>query len=229
MTNVSRRSIAKGAAWSVPAVAVASAAPALAASPFTAVCPPAASVMTLQVGSAPSVAAAVAGDGTYSGGTYYNLGLGMWNVPASASTTGQATTGYYLNWGSINTTCNASNGTSAKDAVGLTTADGKKYRGKLTLSTPVGCSPQVAGAGLMVNVGIQSAVPYNADVCGAFTNSMMLSCVSIPFSITYLTGTSNNYTAASNVCGYYLNMCFKPTGCQPNFSVSQSVTSSPLY
>lgn len=229
MTNVSRRSLAKGAAWSVPAVSLASAAPAMAASPFTAICPPAATVMKLQTGSAPSVAAAVAGDGTYSGGTYYTLGLGQWDAPTTTTNTGAATTGIYLNWGATNTTCGNSNGTSAKDAVGLKTADGKSYKGKLTLSTPVGCSPTAAGAGLLVNVGIQSAVPYNADVCGVFSNSMMLSCVSIPFSITYLTGLSNNYQAATNVCGYYLNMCFKPTGCQPNYSVSQSISSTPLY
>lgn len=226
MTNVSRRSLAKGAAWSVPAVSLASAAPAMAASPFTATCPPAATVMKLQAGSAPSVAAAVTGDGTYKGGTYYDLGMGMWNVPATTTTSGATTTGYYLNWGSSNTKCDASNGTSALDAVSVTNGQGKTYPAKLTLSTPVGCSPQVAGAGLMVNFGVQTAIPYNADACGAFSKQMMLSCITVPFTITFLTGLAGNYTSASNQCGYKLTMCFNTSGCQPNFETSYTISAA---
>lgn len=226
---VSRRTIAQGAAWAVPTVAFAASAPAFAASAFTAVCPTAASVMTLQSGSSVSVSSYVTGDGTYPGGTYAGINAGQWNVPASSTTAGQTTTGYYLNWGGTSLTCDRSNGTSALGAVHTQTWSGASAQGKLTLSSPVGCSPQAAGAGLAASLGVQYSAPYSADVCATKSGgaAMQIKCMSIPFSITYLTGTENNYTAASNVCGYWLNLCFRE-GCQANYMTSHSITSTPL-
>ncbi len=63
-SNISRRNIAKGASWAVPAVALASAAPAASASPTTTVTCPTTSCLSSTGGSAPSWTATRAADGS---------------------------------------------------------------------------------------------------------------------------------------------------------------------
>lgn len=218
MTNMSRRSVAKGAAWSVPAVAVATSAPALAASEGTVTCPPASS-LTLQPASAISVSSILVGDGTYSGGTSYTISAGQWNVPAGTTSNGQTVTGYYLIAGATGVS-NCSNGIADAQQVAVTTGDNKSYVGKVTASTPAACSPQTAGAGLATNITLQTSVPYNGlAVC---SNSMNLKTVSIPVTVIYLNGTTPVYDSAGTGCSYHLNLTFATGGCQPNYVSSYS-------
>lgn len=235
MTNfdsrpVSRRTVAKGAAWATPVIAMASAAPAYAASLLTVVCPDPAKVMTLQGGSAISVSSQLAGNGSEGGGTgtYYSLSLGQWNVNSAQTTSGQTITGYYLDWGTSKTGDNTSNnctdwnGTSPVGGLSPTNGAGTRYKGHISLATPTSCSPQVAGAGLAVNVGIQTNIPYGLDACSPARN---LGCVSLPFTVQYLDGLT---PVAANSCAYYFNVCFR-TGCQPNYATSWSISTAPLY
>ena len=156
--TLNRRTVVRGAAWAAPAVMMLGAGPAFAASleKFTVTCP--VTPMTLQGGSAVSVSAIVTGDGTYAGGTYYAVNAGQWNANLNLQTSNnKPVTGYYLDWGTSTTgipchnDCATYDGHSAKDAVTLTNRSGTHYKGKLSLSTPVACSPQVASAGLAVS------------------------------------------------------------------------------
>lgn len=225
---ISRRTITAGLAWTVPVITATAAAPALAASNRIRVtCPTASSVMTLQGGSAMSVSSVLAGDGTYPGGTYFTISAGQWNVSSAQTTTGATVTGFYLVWGTSTTgtcspTCDTYPGNTPKGSLKVTNRSGTKYDANLTLATPTACSPQVAGAGLAVNLGIQTAIPYSALIC---SDSQLLGCVSIPFTVIYLDGLG---VAASNACCYWYNACFEG-GCQPNYETSWSITSSPLY
>lgn len=216
MSDLSRRSVARGAAWGVPAIAVASAAPAMAASLGAVVCP-AASTLKLQPASAISVSSILVGDGTYKGGTAYSISAGQWNVPAGTTVNGTSVTGYELIAGATGVS-NCSNGTSNAQQVAVTTGDNKSYVGKVTASTPTGCSPQTAGAGLATTITLQTSVPYTALACSSSQN---LKSVSIPVTIIYLNGTTPVYNSSGTGCSYYLNLTFG-TGCQPNYVTTYS-------
>lgn len=226
MSNVSRRSVAKGAAWTIPAITVAASTPAIAASTTCTdsyVCP--ATPMTLQAGSAPSATVA-AGDGTYPGGSYFAIALGQWQVPTVTYTRtcpGQpdqtiTATGYYLNFGTWGGSAGASAGTGP--VTNVTNRAGTAYAGRLTASTPVGASPQTAGAGLSAQANVQTSIPYTGASCSAAQN---LGTISIPFTITYLNGT----TPLSKSCSYYLNLDFtSATACSPTIGGTHTITAA---
>lgn len=225
MTNISRRNVAKGVAWSVPAVSISAAAPAMAASGTT-TCTTAVTCgdapLKQEAGSAVFIEAVLAGS-TYKGGSYFTINAGEWIIDkqptyttscsdgTKTTTTIKNTTGYYLYWGGTKS------GTGpVANVVG---SDGKSYQGQLTLSTPVGNSPQTAGAGLDSSLGLQTSIPYNGDVCNAFANTHQLSSVSVPITVAFLDGLT-----IVGSCNYTVNMTFKTGGCQPNPSTSVTIT-----
>lgn len=216
---ISRRTVTRGAAWATPAIFVGAAAPAMAGSVTctdSLVCPT--TPMTLQGGSNLSVTMIT----TITGGTRYTLDLGQWNTPAVDFThscpgvpaTTITSTGYYLNWGTWTGVCDTSNGSGSVS--NFTTADGVAHTATLKSSTPNGCSPMTAGAGLAVSAIIDTNVPY--DLFKVCQKSMNLGTVSIPFTVTYL----NDLDPIAS-CSYKLNLTFK-TGCQPNYVSSWSIS-----
>lgn len=225
MTNMSRRSVAKGAAWSVPAMAVATAAPVMAASNEVLQSCPTASTLTLQGGTAkPFISSIEAGNGTYSGGTAFSIASGSWVVPAGTATNGNSVTGYYLLIGQCGlTSCSQTYAPGTE--VPVTNGSGTKYKGKVGSSTPTGCSPQTAGAGLTSNITLQTSIPYTALICNSAQN---LVTISVPITVIYLNGLTPVYDSSGVGCCYYLNMKFN-TGCSPQTSSAYSITNAPLY
>lgn len=231
---VTRRTLAKGAAWAVPAVGLMAAAPAFAASPPTTITCPDPAGISLQGGSVLSMTTRAIGDGTYAGGTYFGLNLGQWNVPAAVGNNSTEVTGYYLLTGQCGIkTCDANYIPGTEFTV--TNGNGVAYKGKVTAQSPVACSPQVAGAGLSESIHLQTSIPYysGADSCQVFSNAAKagaLGCFSMPVTIIYLNGTTPVYTSGGGSCCVYMNVCFDTTGCiGTEGTTSLSFSSSPLY
>lgn len=219
--DISRRSLAKGAAWAAPAVAATAAVPAYAASSsaVTITCPAAAQI-NIQAGGQPNIFALTASS-VYSGGTMINLGGITWNFPERTASDGTKITGYYMLPGSCGyTTC-------APDTAGgptlpgpadatVTTVDGKTYSGKIGAYTPTGCSPQVAGAGLAITWYLHTDMPYNINVwdscqLGTPQTHIDIASITIPVTIIYLNGLTPVLNSAGGSCCYNLTMEF-PTG-----------------
>lgn len=192
MTNVSRRSIAKGAAWSVPAVVVGAPA-AMAATSFPQItCPPTPSVSDTGLKSI-SIASGTrrsydqaSGHSDIGMGSFFSINLGMWQFAKPAD----YVTGYKVTFG---------------DYVGVTTVSGVKSRG----TAPSGGveTPQVIGAGLAAVVGTQTAVPYKLVAKKAYN---FPAGVSIPITITYLAGLDSNLPGNTTVgtCSYFINYTY---------------------
>lgn len=226
MTDLSRRTLAKGAAWTVPTLTLVSGAPAFAASTDcvdTYTCP--AVPMTMQDGSAPSATVA-AGNGRYPGGSYFAIALGQWNVhPVSYthSCPGKPAevidpTGYYINLGTWGGSPGSSNGQGPVSNV--TNRNGVHYEGYMTASTPVAASPQVGFAGLSMQANVQTSIPYTGASCSKAQN---LGTISIPFTITFLRGT----TPVAKSCSYTLNMNFNnATLCSPTIGATYTITAA---
>lgn len=169
--------------------------------------------MTLQGGSSFGATMAT-GNGAYSGGTYYSLGLGQWNTPAvtythtcSGTATTLTSTGYRLNF--------------SAGATNITTKNGTAYQGTVTSYTPT--TAQTAGAGLSTSLNLQTSVPYNAFA--TCDSAHTLGTVSLPFTITYLQGLTPLNVASD--CQYYLNLNFKnSTACSPQIGATYTITSA---
>lgn len=220
MTNVSRRSIAKGAAWSVPAVVVGAPA-AVAATSYPQVTCPTGAAMTDTGLKSISITSGTrqsydktSGHSDIGMGSFFSINLGMWQF--AKPTNADYVTGYKLNFG---------------DYVGVTTVDGVKSRG----TAPSGGveTPQVIGAGLAMVVATQTAVPYKLVGKKAYN---FPAGVSIPFTITYLAGLDS---VPVGTCTYYMNYTYTANpdvfGNYPdspqvaNGGSAYSVTTAPQY
>lgn len=230
--SISRRTIAKGAAWSVPAVAVGAAAPAFAAS---LTCSTVASYLKLQGGStAPSITVYTELlANPFQDGTRLGISMGIWNIGTGHTVNGENITGFYLLPGYCGVTCaeayarsdviNADKVPTLSDAI--VAADGTKYDAILQAYTPYRCSPQTAGAGLSHDITLRTNVPYEAaaGLCNpqnADPGSVVAS-VSIPYTLVLLSGlAAQGYTTASSCCLMF-NATF-PTSddCIPRRAVS---------
>lgn len=217
MTNVSRRSIAKGAAWSVPAVVVGAPA-AVAATSFAEVaCPVGAALSDTGVKSYTSTIGTMdpydrASAGLAGKGTYYSFSAGMWQFAKPAG----YVTGYKLSMPN-------------PTQVGLTTFSGVKSYG--TYNSGMITTPQVIGAGLAMAFNMQTPIPYTGS---GSTEANWLQGASIPFCITYLAGLTPTDTSVTlNTCCYYINYTFN----QPvvgsagvaNAGNAYTVTTKPVY
>ena len=216
---ISRRSVAKGTAWAVPAVTVAASAPAMAAStPATTITCPSASSITLQPGSAKPNVSFYAAANQYPGGTVFSLSMGMWNIPPATTSTGQQVTGYYMLPGACGyLTCapdSATGPTMPGPKFPVWASDGTQYQGNVASYTPTGCSPQTAGAGLQENWQVQTSIPYDTSGTGCFPNpANNLGKIQIPVTIIYLNGTTPIYNTAGQSCCYTLTVDFPSGGC----------------
>lgn len=187
MTNVSRRSIAKGAAWSVPAVVISSPAAFAATSYPTVDCTTVPSVKITGVKSFTGTSGLQASydqnaaDSDAKIGTQAQINLGMWAFAAPAG----YVTGYRLKFGSY---------------LGVTTVSGVPSRG----TAPGGGveTAQVIGAGLAQNLFSQTGVPYR--LLPKAVNAVQ--GISVPFCVTWLAGL-NPTTAGTEVgqCCYFMN------------------------
>ena len=243
MSHLSRRSVAKGAAWTVPVVSIASvAAPAYASStqaPNTCVVTNTSNASATplirdeaQSSTSAGITGIVAGDGTYPGGSYISITGLVFQVPTNVTitqtctdasgnptTTTSAPTGFYM-YAGTGADCSQF---LAGDTTGTTTThSGSTYDAKVTLNSPSACSPQVAGSGVATNIGVQTAIPYNALVC---FNDRVPQSITIPVSVVYLNGLDpQQSTFATSVTMHYdLTMTFA-SGCQTNRNLSYSWT-----
>lgn len=225
--SISRRTIAKGAAWSVPAVAVGAAAPAFAAS---LTCSTVASYLKLQGGStAPSITVYTELlANPFQDGTRLGISMGIWNIGTGHTVNGENITGFYLLPGYCGVTCaeayarsdviNADKVPTLSDAI--VAADGTKYDAILQAYTPYRCSPQTAGAGLSHDITLRTNVPYEAaaGLCNPQNAdpSNVVASVSIPYTLVLLSG-----LAAASSCCLMFNATF-PTSddCIPRRAVS---------
>lgn len=219
MSDLSRRSVARGAAWSIPAVAVAGAAPALSASIYQITCPSVAPLSDTGLKSS-SIASGTqssydktSGHSDIGMGSAFLLNVGMWQFSAPDP----EVTGYKLSFPST--------------SVGITTASGVKSQGTITLGQVT--TPQVIGAGLAMQFTIQSGVPYKLVAKKAYNYPVGFS---VPFCITYLVGLS---TTVSPACCFYLNYDtpasvdgfgnYPDSATVANSGDSYSVTTTPKY
>ena len=249
MVDVSRRSVARGAAWSIPAMSVAGAAPAVAASSSGVIvnCPVTdasyfsantASISSGVVGSYSSsnltpypgmpTSTYLANLGPNASGTRFGISAQLNAVPrvpilnADGTPTGRQTSGYYLVPGCNATSCVAGQGYTLPMALPtLYDGYGDPHVGYIQSYTPAGCSPMAGTAGASMLWTIDTDILYNSNVCGAGPESHLYQ-ISLPFSIIYLDGLTPVYSSAGTSCCNYINMTFAPTG---GCTSSQSTTS----
>lgn len=196
MTNVSRRSVAKGAAWSIPAVAVGSAAPAFAVSQVPVECGVTPAVTDTGLKSLSGVVGTQstydpANAGLAKKGTYISLSAGMWQFSKPTQTDGKTAdyvTGYSLSVpaGSVVRiqTFNGTKSTAAWDGSGVLT------------------TPQVIGAGLAMAFNIQTNVPYTA---GISNSANWIQGISLPICVDWRAGLTS---VLKNPCCYWMNYTF---------------------
>lgn len=211
MSQISRRTVAKGAAWSIPTITVAASSPAIAASgsgptSITA-CPQGTAFSNTGVGSQSAI---VVGDGTYAGGSYITFDTGQIQIPAATGNDGSSVTGFYILWkGAGQCSCSADN-TATGPEFTITTADGGSHKGRVTYSGTTGCSPQVAGAGFAGNIGVQTNIPYPSDTVCFVPQNARIKSMSVPFTLVYLNGTT-----PIGCCNYTATYTFDDSGCMP--------------
>lgn len=217
--SISRRTIATGAAWSVPAVAVGAAAPAFAASlPCTTV----ASYLKLQGGStAPTITVYTKLlANPFQDGTRLGISMGIWNIGTGHTVNGENITGFYLLPGYCGATCADATTPSPTLPGAVTAADGTTYDAIVAAYTPYRCSPQTAGAGLSHDITLRTNVPYEAaaGLCNPQNAdpSNVVASVSIPYTLVLLSGLAE---AAS--CCLTFNATFPTSNdCIPRRAVS---------
>lgn len=230
---VTRRTLAKGAAWAVPAVGLMAAAPAFAASTPIVInsCSSLAANITLQSGSttpawtqylAPNV-----GD-PYPSGSNYGVSMGIWNLNNGASyqtQNGTPITGFYAAPGycsSASIDCSTYTTNSPTLTKVVTMASGAQYNASVVAYTPYLCSPQVQGAGLSMDFTLNTNDPFDigfsANPCQVFSSypGQVLKSISLPYSVVPLNGTtpvSLSGSGSAAPCCLYFNITFKTTGC----------------
>ena len=241
MAEISRRRVAQGAAWSIPAVAVAASAPALAASPSDVVIPDCGklvSLIGLQGGSTKPALTQnlVAGVNGYRGGTNLGISLGIWSIPGGSyvNASGQKITGFYMLPGQCGLTdCSLATVPTPEASGMVITADGTVYPGKVTAYTPYRCSPQTAGAGLSADITIATPMPYQASTGGCNPNNNLASdpvAISIPYSIVPVNGLTPVPLTGASTCCTYFNMTFDGSGgnCLPRTALTYGFSTTPL-
>lgn len=221
--NISRRTIAKGAAWSLPAVAVASAVPAMALSGVTVTCPSASDIKLQSSSGNPAVSFRAASDqytnvdGNGTSGTVFSLTAGAWNIPSAARSDGKTATGYYMLPGSCGyMQCNPDTTTGPTmpgPEFTVTSVDGKTHKARVASYTPTGCSPQTAGAGLLETWHIHTDIPYynGGDICQLIAErpANMIKSIQIPVTLIYLDGLTPIYNTSNSSCCYTLSITFQ--------------------
>lgn len=222
-TSISRRSLAKGAAWATPVVVASAAVPAYAASsnidPEQPIIDYCLSAPQPVITGLKSWIATVGVDRADNGslGTFFSVNSGQWAWQPPA---GLGITGYKMSE------------TDTDGIVYIQDANGKKVTGRVTAGTPF--SAQVVGAGLQRVVSIQSSVPYKLL---AKKGENYAAKMSIPFKLTWLRGLDNVEVECPTT--YYINWDFSTTpdwfGNYPDSAgvadngYAYSVTTTPLY
>lgn len=209
-TSPTRRTVVKGAAWATPALVVASAVPAIAASPEDEdPCGPA--DVLGWTGQSADVIAWTAAEGKYDSaipglkGTGFDVRLGTWQFDPAADPkfADLGVTGYKINWDtgtpivfrSIDPEVwDKGNGTLAVGA--SDDAGANEWHGSFSRKPNSG--PLVAGAGLVFVGGIQSTVPHTTGCLPNEANRYLL--VSIPFEPIYIKGLKEVARPSTN-CG----------------------------
>lgn len=246
--TMSRRSVAVGSAWAVPAIVAASAAPALAASDDPIVeCPTTsetyfgadtASVSSATIGAygtdtltpAPGMPTStyLANMEPTADGTRFGISAQLQLVPPvdilnpDGTQTGRQSTGYYLVPSCTATSCVSGTGYSLPSALPtMYDGYGDPHVGYLQSYTPVGCSPQAGQAGASILATMDTDIYWDASTCTAGPESHLYQ-VSIPFAIIYIDGLTPVYNSAGTACCNYINIEFAPQG---GCTTSQSSTS----
>lgn len=238
MTNVSRRTVAQGAAWSIPALSMVAAAPTLAASATTHVVCPVTSASYFSANTASVSFSSVGAYGTNNltpvagmptstylanmepsaDGTIFSISAQLNAVPpvdilnADGTPTGRKSTGYYIVPGCNATSC--VNGSGYKLPMAIPTlydGYGDAHVGYITAYTPTGCSPMAGTAGASMNWQVQTDIYYSSNNCDAGPESHLYQ-ISLPFSIIYLDGLNPVLSTAGTSCCNYINMTFAPSG-----------------
>ena len=222
-SSISRRSLAKGAAWAAPVVVASAAVPAYAASsndplqPVIDAC--ATAVPQAVITGLKSWIALVGTDRADNGslGTFFSVNSGQWAFQPPA---GLGITGYKMDEGKTD------------GIVYIEDANGKKVTGRVTAGTPF--SAQVVGAGLQRVVSIQSKIPYKGL---AKKGENYAAKMSIPFKLTWLRGLDQVEVECPDV--YYINWDFSTEpdwfGNYPDSAgvadngYAYSITTTPLY
>lgn len=216
--SVSRRTVAKGAAWAVPAIAVGSAAAAEQASPPPdedpiVQCPTEPENLCWYAQGADVISAtrwkgSDAGKGSGRNGSYFNFHLGTWQFDTSCMPqarypdgTEYKITGYRVNWPTgkdivirgVREDSDGTLGVSHKWAMGhLDPFGNNTWVGHFTDYPNQG--PLVVGAGLLFRGGFQSDLPYSGFAwdpeyqLGTPGQPYRHLMVSMPISITFLKG-----------------------------------------
>lgn len=235
---ISRRRIVQGSAWAVPAIALAGAAPAMAASPLTMTCELQASLLQQQAGSTSPAISAMSPSSDYPGGTQYAISMGIMNIGTGYYLYGQPITGFYANPGYCGTPCELNTTVNPPEWQTAVAGDGTLHTWQTDLYTPYQCSPQTAGAGLSMDVTVGTTIPYNSqagEVNRYDYPQSYLNAISIPVTITYLNGLApinNDLGQPAESCCVYMNLRFEAGGVSvldPRPATSVSWTTTPLY
>ena len=230
MTQISRRSLTKGAAWSIPAINLAAAAPALAASAGSIYfqCPTTVADLTASLSANVTF---VAANGTYNSGSFlaplhqdgstfsisYSTGavkpVNLYN--ADGTVYGQSS-GAYLIPGCGATTCtpDVAGGYTLPTGNDVIAYDryGMKHIGRVVAGTPVGCSP-VTNGGIAGTWQIETDIQYDGTVCSPIAGpENFLSSISVPVSLLYLDGLKVVQAKNGGACCLYMNFTFDAAG-----------------
>ncbi len=231
----SRRSLMKGAAWAVPAVAVATATPAMAASPVKIPCPSAdalgfryqnADVLSLTRAVGTSDSKGVPGRK----GSFFDMRLGTWQTPnrvfADANGNPVKVSGYRMRFkpATIRSVAKVASGgakfkSPAKWTMGPKDAAGNDtWQGNLTWeNNPL---PLAIGAGLVFTASMQTDMPYLGGIVAgrpdreAYKTLMM----SFPVEITLLDFLDPAITYTTD-CNYHINFIYH-SGLGTTYSIS---------
>lgn len=239
--TVSRRSVAKGAAWAAPVVATSTSVPAYAASRSTPEiyfeCPTDLANLTQNL-SADITSAVISNQ--YAGGSAFSISYrtGRINpVPlfkADGSLSGRSSSGAYLIPGCGKTTCtpDVDGGFKMPAAAGqvvLYNRLGQKFTGTVASGTPTGCSP-VTNAGIVGTWNIHSDLPYGGTVCIPQVRAEnFLKQISIPVSLLYLDGLRVVQNANGGSCCLYMNFTFNDSYNCVATAINQIVSTSFTY
>lgn len=217
--TVTRRTLAKGAAWAAPAVATSAMIPAYAASVSNApyfTCPTDISTLTNNLRANVTAAAT---SNQYPGGTVFSISYSTGSINPvpiynyDGTPTGRTTTGAYLIPGCGKTTCapDVAGGfvmPAAQNEVVAYNRLGEKFAGTVASGTPTGCSP-VTNGGIAGTWNIHTAIPYAGSVCiPAVKPQNFLKQISVPVSLLYLDGLKVVNTADKSSCCLYMTFTF---------------------
>lgn len=230
--SISRRTLAKGAAWSVPVVGAAAAVTPASASPSTGgpglPCSAISDKILERNGGTVTTYDVHASGLTYKKGTAYSINTGIWHVPSHLRTKYRVT-GFYVNPGFCGTPCELATGQGFRDAVKGVIRDGTRFVGTVNSYVPTQCSPQVAETGLTSNVTVHTNIQYRWGK-DCTDPGWQIKGISIPYSITYLQGLKQAYKPVGSCCKY-LNITWPQKLCMAGARDATSLTWSdkPLF